>query len=263
MVEEINRILINKGFTTSLYSTAGNPNMEKTVVENIIARSMDGIIAIDPSIENLKNNYFKGLSKKIPTIIINGNTDKYQCNFVSYDEEAGAKEAFHYLLDLGHREISFIRGDRSLSYDIKEEAYRNFIKGNNLKYQKIINVGMGNNLEVIENTKKTCEELLASKEIGTAVFTCNDLMAVGVLNACNNTGLKVPEDISVIGFDNTLLSSISHPTITTIDLNMKEISKRAATELMKMIKEKKTKIEKRVYETKLIIRESCSIKNKG
>ena len=63
MVEEINRILIDMGFTTSLYSTEGNPNMEKTVIENIIARNMDGIIAIDPSIENLENNYFRNLCK--------------------------------------------------------------------------------------------------------------------------------------------------------------------------------------------------------
>lgn len=258
MVEEINKVLINKGFTTSLYSTEGNPNLEKTVAENIISRSMDGIIAIDPSIENLENNYFKNLSQKIPTIIINGDTDKYQCNFVSYDEKAGAKEAFRYLLNLGHREISFIRGDRSLSYDIKEDVYRSFIKENNLKYKKIINVGMGNNLEVIENTKRICEQLLISRKIGTAVFACNDLMAVGVINACNKVKVRVPQDISVIGFDNILLSNIVYPPITTIDLNIEEVSKKAARELIKMIKEKSTEMEKRVYKTKLIIRESCS-----
>lgn len=65
-------------------------------------------------------------------------------------------------------------------------------------------------------------------------------MAVGVINACNKANIRVPEDMSIIGFDNTLLSSITHPKITTVDLNMKEIGKIAAIELIQMIKEKST-----------------------
>ena len=94
--------------------------------------------------------------------------------------------------------------------------------------------------------------------MGTAVFACNDLMAVGVINACNRAKVRVPQDISVIGFDNTLLSNITHPRITTVDLKMKKIGKTAATELVDMIKGKYTKVDKIVYDTKLIIRESCS-----
>lgn len=262
IVEEINEILIGKEFTISLYSTQGNPNMEKTVIDCIMSRNMDGIIAIDPSIENLENNYFQELSKVIPTIIINGNTNKYGCNFVSYDEEIGTREAFQYLLDLGHRNIDFIRGDRSLSYDLKENIYREFIRDNKLDYENIIPVGRGNSLEVIEKTGQVYEELINNNNRGTAVFACNDLMAVGVINACNRAKIRVPEDVSVIGFDNTLLSNITHPRITTVDLKMKMIGKSAATELVNMIKGKHTKMNKIVFDTKLIIRESCSNINK-
>ena len=258
IVEEINRMLVSGGFTMSLYSTEGDPKMEKVVIDSIISRNMDGIIAIDPSMENLENNYFEELCKEIPTIIINGNTNKYKCNFVSYDEEVGTKEAFKYLLELGHSEISFVRGDRSLSYDLKEKLYRQFIRANNLKYEKVIIVGKGNSLEVVEKTGEIFEEFLNSKDRGTAVFACNDLMAVGVINACNKAKIKVPEDMSVIGFDNTLLSSITHPKITTVDLKMEEIGKIAALELIDMIKGKFTVTKKNVYDTKLVDRESCS-----
>ncbi len=258
IVEEINRVLVSSGFTMALYSTEGDAKIEKVVVDSIISRNMDGIIAIDPSMENLENNYFPTLSKKIPTIIINGNTNKYKCNFISYDEEVGTKEAFKYLLQLGHREIAFVRGDKSLSYDLKEDLYRQFVKDNNLNYEKIISVGMGNSLEVVKKTEEICKELLNSKDRGTAIFACNDLMAVGVINACNKAKIKVPEDMSVIGFDNTLLSSVNHPKITTVDLNMQEIGKNSALALIDMIKGKHTKTKKVVYNTKLIIRESCS-----
>lgn len=257
IVEEINRVLISKGFTMSLYSTQGDSHVEKTVIESIISRNMAGVIAIDPSIENLENHYFQDLCKTLPTIIINGSTDEYGNNFVSYDEEVGANEAFKHLLDLGHEKISFIRGDKSLSYDIKEKVYKKFIKDHNLDYENIISVGMGNSLEVIEKTSETIKKLLNSKDMGTAIFACNDLMAVGVLNACNRLKIRVPKDISIVGFDNTLLSNITHPRITTVDLRMKKIGKSAARELLKMIKGKYIETEKIVYDTQLIVRESC------
>ncbi|WIV11638.1 LacI family DNA-binding transcriptional regulator [Proteiniborus sp. MB09-C3] len=257
IVEEINRVLVSSGFTMSLYITEGDTEREKVVVDSIISRNMDGIIAIDPSMENLENNYFPNLSEKIPIIIINGNTNKYKCNFISYDEEVGTKEAFKHLLQLGHREIAFVRGDRSLSYDLKEDLYRQFVKDNNLNYEKIISVGMGNSLEVVKKTEAICREFINSKDRGTAIFACNDLMAVGVINACNKAKVKVPEDMSVIGFDNTLLSSVNHPKITTVDLNMQEIGKNSASVLIDMIKGKHTKTKKVVYNTKLIVKESC------
>lgn len=256
MVEEVNEIFIEKGFTMSLYSTEGNSDNERRVIDNMISRNVDGIIAIDPSIENLENNYFQDLYKEIPIIIINGNTDKFGSNFVSYDEEIGSKEAFQYLLDLGHEKISFIRGDRSLSYDLKEKVYRSFIKDNDLNYENIVCVGMGNSLEVIENTERICKEIFKSKDMGTAVFACNDLMAVGVLNACNKLDIRVPEDISIIGFDNTLITDITYPKLTTVDLQMKKVGSSAAVELINMIKGNYKYIEKIVYDTRMVIRES-------
>lgn len=257
IVEEINKTLRDEGFIISLFTTDGDPKAEKKLVDNIISRSMDGIIVIDPSVDNLENGYFEGVSKKIPTIIINGNTNKYNCNFVSYDEEVGTKEAFNYLLELGHKEVVFVRGDKSLSYDLKENIYRKFIKDNNLKYEKVISVGMGNSLDVVEKTQEIFEKFLSLNREATGVFACNDLMAVGVINACNKSGIKIPEDMSVIGFDNTLLSNISHPKITTVDLNMKEIGQTAAFEIMNMTKKNIVSTKKIVYDTKLIHRESC------
>ncbi len=257
IVEEINKTLRDEGFIISLFTTDGDPKTEKKLVDNIISRNMDGIIVIDPSVDNLENGYFEGVSKKIPTIIINGNTNKYNCNFVSYDEEVGTKEAFNYLLELGHKEIVFIRGDKSLSYDLKENIYRKFIRDNNLKYEKVISVGMGNSLDVVEKTQEIFEKFLSLNRKATGVFACNDLMAVGVINACNKSGIKIPEDMSVIGFDNTLLSNISHPKITTVDLNMKEIGQTAAFEIMNMTKKNIVSTKKIVYDTKLIHRESC------
>ncbi len=261
IVEEINKTIVHEGFIISLFTTDGNPENEVNVIDNIISRNMDGIILLDPSVENLENGYLEGISKHTPTIIINGMTDKYNLNFISYNEEVGTKEAFNYLLQLGHENILFARGDKSLSYDLKERVYRDFIKEKELNYSKVISVGKGNTLNVIEETENIISKWLINEHDATAIFACNDFMAIGILNACNNAKIRVPEEISIIGFDNTIISKISNPKITTVDLNMKYIGQKAAKEILYMVRNKILKVDKVLFDTKLIYRESCGKNN--
>lgn len=258
IVEEINKALVSEGFIISLFTTDGNPENEENVINNIISRNMDGIILLDPSVENLENGYLEKVSRSIPTIIVNGMTDRYDMNFISYNEEVGTKEAFNYLLDLGHKNILFTRGDKSLSYDLKERVYRDFVEEKELKYSRVISVGKGNTLDVIEETETIISKWLNDEHDATAIFACNDFMAVGILNACHNNNIRVPEDMSIIGFDNTIVSKISNPSITTVDLNMRYIGEKAAKEILYMVRNKLLKVDKLVFDTKLVYRESCA-----
>ncbi len=259
IVEDINKELGKNGFTLSLYTSDNDPEEEKKLLEIIMSRNMDGVIIIDPSVDNLDNGYLGSVAKKIPTILISGKVDKYKYNFVSYDEEVGTLQAFQHLYDLGHRKILFIRGARSLSYDLKENVYEQFVEKNKLDYKKILSVGKGNNMYVVENTTKIFTEYLQDDREFTAVFACNDLMAVGVMNSCNIIGINIPEDLSIIGFDNTLLSSISSPKLTSVDLNIKKVAKTAAKEIISLSKRKKLSLEKVSFDTQLILRDSCAI----
>lgn len=258
--EEIINVLKKKGFIISLFSTEGKESLEKDIVNNVLSRNMDGVIVIDPSIQNLNNGFFEKTSRRIPLIVINGYTKDYDFNFVSYNEDIGTREAFNHLLDLGHKEILFIRGDSSLSYDIKENIYLEILDKKGLDYKNIVNVGMGNTIEVIQNTKDILVEKLEEDKNITSIFACNDLMALGSLDACNKLGLKVPEDISIIGFDNTLLSTVVTPKLTTVDLKIETIGRIAAEKLLKVI-ENENKLDyniKIIFDTDLIVRKSCS-----
>jgi len=257
--EEIISVLEKENFIISLFSTEGSARNEKDIIENIMSRNIDGVIIIDPSIENIRNGYFEEIVKKIPLIVVNGYEKDYDFNFVSYDEEMATREAFEYLYGLGHRDILFIRGDQSLSYDIKEKIYIDFLRKKGLTFSEIINVGKGNSTEVIDATEKILTERLEDNNI-TSIFACNDLMALGALKSCENLGLDVARDISIIGFDNTLLSRYVTPRLTTIDLSTKEIGKLAAEKLLEIInRENKGKgYVKEVCKTKLIVRESCA-----
>lgn len=258
IVEAIDEAVKSKGYSISLSNTEGEAQKELKLVEEHIGRQVDGIIIIDPTIENLKKGVYDKLSKSLPLIIISGSADSNKCSFVCYDEEVGTIEAFNYLLELGHKKIAFLRGHKSFSYDIKQKIYEDIIEKEKLDYEKIVNVGKGNSIEVVERSERKLEALLTGDDRPTAVFACNDLMAVGIINACNKLGIKVPSELSIIGFDNTLLASITQPKLTTVDLNMKEIGARAAAELLDIIENNTKSRKKLILDTNLVIRESCS-----
>lgn len=261
LVEIIEGFLTGSGYSISLCNTGGEALKEVELINQMMSRQVDGLILIDPTLENLDNGYFDEISRSLPMILVNGFPGNYQCNFVSYDEEIGAREAFMYLLELGHRNIAFIRGNKSLSYDIKEKVYKNIVKSNGLNYEKVLHVGKGNSMDVVERTREQIEELLTGNERPTAFFACNDLMAVGVVNACNRMGISIPDEISVIGFDNTLLSGITHPKLSSVDLNIKKIGRRAALELINIIDSRNKSRIKYFLETSLIVRDSCGKAN--
>ena len=141
---------------------------------------------------------------------------------------------------------------------LKENAYNEFIKVNNLDYKQVLSVGKGNNMDVVENTTKVFDEFILKDKEFTAVFACNDLMAVGVINSCNNAGIKIPTDLSIIGFDNTLLSSISNPKLTSVDLNIKKVAETAAREIISLAKKNKLSMEKVTFNSRLFLRDSCA-----
>jgi LacI family transcriptional regulator len=215
------------------------------------------MLIIDPTYENLKNKTLDNISKLVPTIIVNGSGEGATSNFISYDERVGTREALKYLLKLNHKKILFIRGSRSYSYDIKQKVYDKIIQDNNLEYNNILSVTDGNSIKVVEVVEKEITEILSKEIKPTAFFACNELMALGAINACNNLGLKIPDNISIISCDNTILSKITSPKLTTIDLKIKDIGQSAAVTLIDIIETKFKGKRKINFDTELIIRDSC------
>ncbi len=257
IVEEFEIGLKKKGYSISLSNTGGNPKEEKKIVQNMISRQVDAILLIDPSIKNLDEGYYEKISRTIPTLIVNGCGEGYKGNFLSYDESIGTKEAFEYLVNLNHKKIAFIRGGSSYSYDIKEDIYQKEIEKNELDYKKIVRVGGGNSIHVVEEVNEIVKSMLLGKEKPTAIFACNEIMAIGVVNACKEMSIDIPKEISIVGCDNTYLASISSPKLSTVDLKIQHIGKKAAQEIFKIIDNKTEKYYKIKLKTSFIKRESC------
>lgn len=233
LVYGIENELKTNSLSIILACTNGDSDEEQKCVNNLISRNVSGIIVAGPGTENIKAKFYDNISHKIPLVFINSEYMDSNISYVSNDEASGAKIALKYLLDNNHKDILFVRGKDSYSYDIKEKIYKE-IMAKNFDSSKIINIGNGNTSDTVDNTMNIFLDILNNRS-STAVFACNDLMAVGVLNACKKLGIKVPNEISIIGYDNIPLSKFVEPKLTTMDQNMFFLGANAAQLLVEKI----------------------------
>lgn len=245
VVNGIENSLKLNSFSLLLACTNNNKDEEKLCVNNLLARNVSGIIVIDPNTSNVKSKFYDHVSKQMPLVFVNGYSITPNISSVSNDESMGAALSLNYLLENNHTDILFLRGKDSYSYDVKEKVYIEIMTDLNIyNPENIINIGEGNSNETVENTANILIDILQTKS-STAVFACNDLMAVGALNACKKLNLDVPKDLSIIGYDNIDLSKFVEPKLTTIDQNMFLLGTNAATLLLDKI-ESDNKYSKRI-----------------
>lgn len=233
-----------------------NKDEEKICINNLLSRNVSGIIVVDPNTENIKSKFYHNISKQTPLVFVNGHSTSSNISSVVNDEAMGASIALSHLIDNNHKDILFVRGKDSYSYDIKEEIYKKTMDDlNNFKPENIINIGNGNSSETVDNTVNIFLDVL-TKSSATAVFACNDLMAVGVLNACKKLNLDVPSKLSIIGFDNTVLSRFVEPKLTTLDQNMFLLGTNAASLLLEKIESGNSSSKRIILMNSLVERET-------
>lgn len=238
VINGIEEYLNDSKYSIFLCTTNGDKSKEKDRINELISRNVAGIIIVDPTVQNSKSKFFNDVSKSVPIVFVNGYTNSSNISSVSNDEESGAYMAMNYLLENGHKDILFIRGENSYSYDIKERVYVELMKDlNNFNENYVLNIGKGNSIETVNKTSECCIEILDNNRNITAVFACNDLMGIGVINACKRLEINIPKDVSVIGYDNIELSEMIEPKLTTVDQNMYLLGKNAAVLLTEKIQE--------------------------
>lgn len=189
--------------------------------------------------------------------MINGNLPGASFHRVVIDEVAGADMATQHLIDLGHREIAIMCGNKQMSKTIQRvQGYERAMKRNGLlpDRKRILygwfSVGSG---------KELLTELLASSGGSkvTAVFCANDLIAIGAIKAAIKAELRVPNDLSIIGFDDIPFAANSIPELTTISLKSNELGRTAANVLHKLITDKKVS-KLTLLQPELVTRESTA-----
>lgn len=222
-------------------------------VRQLIERRVDGVAVMTSEMDQ---SLIDELSTRgIPIVFLDTGKVRENISNVRIDYEQGISEAVNHLLELGHRQIGFISGPLGLkSARIRRSAFLKFLKKQGIIEKKEL-VTMGN--YKIGGGREAMTELLKLKERPTAVLASNDLTAIGALQALRTHGLRVPEDISLIGFDNIDLAQSTDPPLTTVNVSRSKVAESAFELLFASINGKTIQRELHV-ETNLVIRESTA-----
>ena len=244
-------------YSIFLCTTEHDKDKEISRINELISRNVAGIIVVDPGIDNVESKYFDQVAKYLPMVFVNRYSESSHISSVYNDQENGARLAINYLLSKNHKNIAFIRGDNSYSYDIKEKVYKEMMKDiNNFDEEFIVNIGHGNSIQTVNKTMNEGIKLLSLNKDITGVFACNDLMAIGIMNACKKLNIKIPNDLSIVGYDNIELSEMVEPKLTTIDQNMFLLGKNSAILLSEKIENNNKDSKSIVLNNYLIKRET-------
>jgi len=205
---------------------------EERYLHNLVSRQVNGIILHDATPENYQSGLIQHIASQVPLVVVHSLPSCEGVNSVGVDQEMGMRRVMDHLIELGHRDILFIRGSIGYSFDTKEVVWRESLKavGVEASAENIIVIPEGNSeFGIVQAEELVRDDLVRRSRAPTAIFGCNDIMATGALNALRSLGLRVPEDISVVGHDNTILAASGR--FTSVDLKTPSVG-HAAIDLL-------------------------------
>jgi DNA-binding LacI/PurR family transcriptional regulator len=199
---------------------------ERRAIEALLEHRADGIVLVSPRLPGAE---IQSIGRATPTVVVGRPLRAGYMESITNDDLAGAKLAVRHLAELGHKRIAHIDGGRGAGAAPRRTGYLREMAARRL----VPHVVPGEFTEVAG--VRAADRLLESGELPTAVFAANDLVAAGTLDRLEDAGLRIPEDISIIGYDNTFLAALHHMSLTTIDQPRPEIGRLALSTLVERI----------------------------
>lgn len=237
-----------------LYTTHRTATKEANYVANLAHGMVDGLLLVLP-----RNpvDYIATLTRRnFPFVLIDHQGAVEKCPAVGATNWQGAYTATEYLIGLGHRRIGFITGSLDLGCaEDRLKGYRSALRTHHIPDAPEL-VYEGNFFQ--PDGYAGASALLELTEPPTAIFASNDVMAMGVMDAVRNRGLRVPDDISVIGFDNIPQSAMVYPPLTTVQQPLEQMGRVAAQMLINILHNVEKDAGRIELPTELIVRGSTS-----
>ena len=184
--------------------------LEERAIESLLELRVDGLILASPRVDD---EFIAHAGRSVPVVVLNRHTSDDSSDSVTNDNMTGARLAVEHCVSFGHQSIAFITGGDSAAAKVRREGYVRAMREFDLEEHIVIVEGA----HTEEGGHRGARELLKSKALPTAIFASNDLCAIGAMNALEEAGLTVPNDVSLIGYDNTTLAALRHIGLTSID----------------------------------------------
>ncbi|OBZ17846.1 LacI family DNA-binding transcriptional regulator [Bacillus sp. FJAT-26390] len=242
----------SEGYSVIVCSTDNKDDRVEKYIRLLEQKSVDGIL-IGTGVENA--DILKQLAEKsLPIVMIAREAVAMPVHSVLTDDFKGGSIAAEHLLGCGHRSMAVLSENFKVTSSferVRGFRFALFEAGIALDDASIISCNSS-----IKDGKRAAAALIRGENRPSAIFCCNDLLAIGALQAAKEAGVRVPEQLSIIGFDDTILSTVTNPALTTIAQPMDQMVKLAFDLLIRSVENTDEIKQRIVMQPELIVRES-------
>ena len=242
-----------------LYNSLGKTENEVELLGKLQQQKVDAIIQLGGRVDDLSSSieYVELINDVMSTIpvIVTGKLDGTRCHVVRIDSMKAMELLMEHLLGMGHRKIALVGGRQDvLATFEKSQMYKQILRENNIPYDPGLVMDDGGHYD-FDTGYRQMSEMLASRRDMTAVIAVNDFTAMGVMKCLNEHGIRIPQDMSVVSYDNTYMAEMAMPRLTSIDYNYEEYGRKLIDTSIALIEGRKRDALRMVMPS-LVIRES-------
>lgn len=256
LVKGFEDVVIQHGYEVLVSSTNYDPVRMALSVRRMLERQVEGVAIMtsemdDHLIEQL-------VSRRVPTVFLDVGTPDERISNIVVDYAQGINEAVQHLADLGHQRIGFISGPETLaSARVRRSSFLKSLEAHGFMHN---DAWIRSGDHKVSGGIAAMNEMLRLADRPTAVLASNDLTAIGMMSAIRKAGLSVPEDISVVGFDDIWLAEFTEPPLTTVQFPRIQVAEQACRALMSDLGKLPAEEQSHEYrvETHLIVRGSTA-----
>ncbi len=219
---------------------------------DMLSKLCDGLLVLLPNVNDAYLDVIE--QQKFRCVLVNFDAKDMDLPTVVAENRIGARTAVEHLLGLGHRRIGFIRGTNGTGQSgERERGYVDAIEAAGLPVDPAL---MLDGAFMQQGGYAATEQLLALADPPTAIFAANDEMAFGAIDAVSSKGMRVPDDVSIVGFDDIPTSSYVFPKLTTIRQPFDAMAARAVSDVVELIQGREVGASKVAFALELVVRDS-------
>jgi DNA-binding LacI/PurR family transcriptional regulator len=238
------------GYRLLIITGGRRQQRERAMLEALLEYRTDGLILVSP---RLNGTEIAADVNSVPCVVIGRRVRNSRIDCVMTDEARGAHEAIEHLVELGHQRIVHVDGGQGAGAAPRRSGY----------LRAMAKAGLGRVATVIpgdfteEAGVAAAERLLREPELPTAVFAANDLVAVGLIDRLEQDGVRIPADVSVVGYDNTFVAALNHIRLTTVNQPRHEMGREALALVLERAQGRTTRAV-RLHEPTLVVRSTTA-----
>ncbi len=245
----------HEGYSVVLCNSDDDPAKQVSYIHTLQAKQVDGIIFISSGSE--PDDLARLVENNIPLVVADREVPLELADVVLLNNEKAGYDATRHLVELGHTAIACLTGPNHLTPSMQRmEGYRRCLREHGIPFRPEL-VAKGD--FHFESGRDAVQRLLHSPRAPSAVFALNDMMAIGAIAAANDLGVRVPEDLSIIGFDNIALGTVVTPALTTMAQPIAELAYQAINLLLDRLNGARQDMNQRIIlDATLVVRGSTA-----